>query len=299
MNVLVTGVSGFVGWHLARLLAARGHRVTGTYIRERPALPDVELLEADLLEPAALARAVAAGRPETVVHLAGLSHVGDSWRSPAEYFGVNVIGTENLMRAAPKARLVAASSAGVYGAVPAEEQPIPETRPVAPDNPYGWTKAAMERLALFQGATVVRSFNVVGRGQVPTFALPAFAAQLGAIRRGEQEPVLKVGNLAARRDFLHVADAVEAYAAIVESGTETRVFNLGSGSAVSVGEALERLLAVSGVAARVEVDPARFRPVDIPLLQADNGRLRALGWEPRHSLEEALGEIWAEAGEAG
>lgn len=299
MNVLVTGVSGFVGSHLARHLAAGGHRVTGTYIRERPELPGVDLFEADLLEPAALERAVAAGRPEVVVHLAGLSHIGDSWKCPAEYFQVNVVGTENLMRLVPQARLVAASSAAVYGAVPPEEQPIPEGRPVAPDSPYAWTKAAMERLVLFRGGVVVRSFNVVGRGQVATFALPAFAKQLAAIRRGEQEPVLRVGNLAARRDFLHVDDAAEAYAVIVGSQGAEGVYNLGSGEAASVGDALDRLLAVSGVEASVEVDPERFRPVDIPLLQSDSHRLRSLGWQPRRSLDEALGDVWGEAVERG
>ncbi len=299
MRVLITGAAGFVGSQLSRRLAAEGHDVAGTYIGAPPDLAGVELYEADLLDPAALAQAVAKARPEAVVHLAGLSHVGESWRRPAEYFRVNVLGAENMLRAAAGARLVAASSAEVYGAVPEREQPIPESRAVAPQSPYALTKAAMERLALAAGAVVVRSFNIVGPGQASRFALPAFAGQLAAIHAGRQRPVLQVGNLAARRDFLHVEDAVAGYRAVLERGEPGGVYNLGSGQALSIADALERLIALSGVEARVEVDEARFRPVDLPLLAADGSRLRALGWAPQRTLDDALRDLWAASASRG
>ena len=110
--------------------------------------------------------------------------------------------------------------------------------------------------------------------------------------------MLAVGNLAARRDFLHVDDGAEAYRLLAERGRPGEVYNLASGEALSIAEALERLLAVAGVAARIEVDPERVRPADLPLLLGDAGRLRALGWAPRRSLDEALGELWCEAREA-
>jgi len=294
VRVLVTGVSGFLGPHLARHLQARGHAVAGTYLGPPPALEQVELLRADLLEEAAVDEAVAALAPEVVVHLAGLSHVGESWVRMADYFRVNVLGTENVLRAALRAgaRVVLASSAEVYGRVPESEQPIGEERPLEPSTPYALTKAAGERLALGSAGSVVRTFNMVGPGQSPNFALPAFATQLARIAAGRQPPVLRVGNLAARRDFVHVEDAAEGYVCVAERGAAGGIYNLASGRAASIDEALRRLMAVSGVEARVEPDPDRLRPVDLPLLCGDARRLRALGWSPRRSLDEALRDLW-------
>jgi GDP-4-dehydro-6-deoxy-D-mannose reductase len=294
VRVLVTGVSGFLGPHLARHLLARGHAVAGTYLGPPPELDGVELLRADLLEAPAVEAAVQAAAPEVLVHLAGLSHVGESWARMGEYFRVNFLGTEQMLRAAGRvgARFVLASSSEVYGLVPESAQPINEERPLDPRTPYALTKAAAERLVLAAGGVVVRTFNMVGPGQAPTFALPAFAAQLAAIAAGAQAPVLRVGNLAARRDFVHVADAAEGYGCVAERGEVGGVYNLASGRAASIEEALRRLLAVAGVEARVEPDPERLRPVDLPLLCGDPGRLRGLGWAPRRSLDEALRDLW-------
>ncbi len=295
MHVFVTGVGGFTGLRLARCLLALGDRVSGTYIGPAPRLAGVTLYEADLLDAPAMERAIGAAAPQAIVHLAGLSHVGESWTRMADYFRVNVLGTESLLRAAGGRRVVVASSAEVYGAVPAAEQPIDEDRPLDPTSPYALTKAAAERLALAQGAVVARSFNLVGAGQSARFALPAFAVQLAAIERGQIEPVLRVGNLTARRDFVHVDDGVGAYRLLAESGRPGQIYNVASGKAHAISEALDRLMAISGVRARVEVDPARMRAVDLPLLQGDARRLRALGWEPRRGLDDALTDLWTEA----
>ncbi|HXO22643.1 MAG TPA: GDP-mannose 4,6-dehydratase [Thermoanaerobaculia bacterium] len=295
MRVLVTGISGFVGRRLALHLRERGDTVAGLFLDERPEgveVAGVELHEADLLDAPALERVIAATAPEAIVNLAGLSHVGESWKRMSDYFRVNVLGTENLLRAARGARVVLASSAEVYGAVPAERQPICEDEVVDPHTPYALTKAAAERLAFAAGAVVARSFNLVGPGQAASFALPAFAHQLAAIARGEQPAVLKVGNLSARRDFVHVDDGAAAYRVLAEKGRPGEVYNLASGNAPSIGEALDRLMAISGVKAKVEPDPERMRPVDLPLLQGDNRRLRALGWQPRRTLDDALADLW-------
>ena len=293
MRYLVTGASGFVGSRLVGRLAAAGEAVTGTYLGRAPRLPGVALREIDVGDSEALAAAVEEADPEVVIHLAGLSHVGESWQAIADYFQVNVLGTENLLRAAAGRRLVMASSAEVYGLVPEDEQPLREDRRLAPQSPYAMTKAAGERLVLPAGGIVVRSFNIVGPGQTTNFALPAFAAQLAAIRRGEQEAVLRVGNLAARRDFVHLDDAVDGYLAIARGGAAGQVYNLGSGAAHTIGDMLERLVAVSGVEARIEIDPQRLRPVDLPLLKADADRLRRLGWASDRGLDAALEELWA------
>ncbi len=295
MRVLVTGIGGFVGTALARHLAKRGHEVSGTFIRERPEVPGADLVEADLLDPPALESAVRAAAPEVVVHLAGLTHVGDSWNRMAEYYRVNFLGTENLLRALGDVRVVMASSAEVYGAVPESEQPISEAREPAPRSPYAMTKAAAERLALMHRASVVRMFNLIGPGQSASFALPSFAAQLADILDGAAPPVLPVGNLAARRDFLHVEDGAEGLAVLVERGEPGGVYNLGSGRARSIEQVLDLLVEVAGVAVERRVDPERFRPVDLELLCADAGRLEGLGWSPRRSLREAIEDLWRAA----
>lgn len=297
MRILITGVGGFVGSRLARHLLERGDRVSGTYIDPRPDLPGVELFEADVCDRAALEHAVRSSSPDAVVNLAGLSHIGESWdwqRMP-DYFRVNVAGTDDVLQAADGRPVVIASSADVYGQVPESEQPIRENRTVAPQTPYALTKAAAERLALLHGGVIVRSFNLIGPGQSPKFALASWARQLAAIRRGEQEPLLKVGDLSTARDFLHVDDGAEAYRLLAEKGRRAETYNLASGKAVPMREALARLLEISGVQAEVREGVYPPRPFDIPYLSGDAGRLRALGWEPRRSLDDALTDIWREA----
>jgi GDP-4-dehydro-6-deoxy-D-mannose reductase len=292
MRVLVTGVAGFVGSNLAAHLVGRGVAVWGTYLRDAPTLEGVELLDIDIVDEDAVARAVETSDPDVVVHLAGLSHVGTSWSDLAAYFQVNVLGGENVLAAAGERRVIVASSAEVYGAVPAEDQPIGEDAGLSPSSPYALTKAALERIARPRGAIVVRSFNAIGAGQAPDFALPAFARQLEAIRGGRQEPVLRVGNLAARRDFISVCDVATAYETLLRHGERGAVYNVGSGRSFSIEEALRRLIEISGVETAIEVDPERFRPADVPLLEADSGRLRALGWSPQGDLDSALRDLW-------
>jgi GDP-4-dehydro-6-deoxy-D-mannose reductase len=297
MHILVTGISGFVGPRLARHLLERGDRVSGTFLVDRPrfdGVEDVRLFEADLLDAEGLARAVRSAAPDAVVNLAGLSHVGESWKRMGDYFRVNVLGTENLLAACANIPVVVASSAEVYGLVPEQEQPIAESRQVDPRTPYAMTKAAAERLAVARGAVVARAFNLVGPGQAPGFALPSFARQLAAIQQDGRDPVLRTGNLSARRDFVHVDDGAAAFRLLAEKGEPGGIYNIASGRALSIAAALERLMAVSGVAARVEEDPERMRPVDLPLLLGDAGRLRALGWQPARSVDDALAALWAE-----
>jgi GDP-4-dehydro-6-deoxy-D-mannose reductase len=295
VRVLVTGANGFLGRHLVGALAARGDEPVAVSLERGPLPADVPFHQVDVRDRSAFGAAVADVDPDSVVHLAALSHVGESWKRMDEYFAINVLGTENALAAARGRRFLFASSAEVYGCVPESEQPISEERLLAPRSPYALTKAAAERLALAAGATVVRMFNLVGSGQTTNFALPSFAAQLAAIASGGREAVLRVGNLEAKRDFVAVDDAVAGLLRLIDRGAEATAYNLASGHALSVREALDRLLTVTGIAARVEIDPQRVRPLDVPLLCGDNARLRALGWEPRLAVDEALAELWSEA----
>lgn len=296
MHVLITGVSGFLGHHLAVALQRRGWRVTGTALaHETVGLAPGAARVLDVSDEVAVRALVSELRPEVVVHLAGLSHVGESWKRVADYFRANVLGCEYVTSAARAvgAKVLVPSSAEVYGAVSAEAQPIREEQPLAPSTPYALTKAAAERLILPAGAVVVRCFNLVGPGQAPRFALPSFARQLAAIRAGRREPVLRVGNLGAVRDFVHVLDACDAVACLIERGQPGTAYNLASGVAVSIREALDRLCQLAGVAVTISEDPELMRPLDVPAVCGDASRLAALGWSPGRGLDRALADLWS------
>ncbi len=291
MRILITGISGFLGRRLAVSLLEAGHSVAGLDLGLQIGIEDVVTESVDILDRSALTAAVARLEPDCVVHLAGLSHVGQSWKRMPEYFDVNVIGAENALAAADGRKFILASSSEVYGAVPENEQPIAEDRRPAPRNPYGLTKAAAERLVLAGGGVVTRMFNLAGPGQSQLFALPSFAGQLAA-QAGAVSPILLVGNLEARRDFVHVADAAEAFLKLVERGVEGEIYNLACGEAVSIEEALNELIRVAGIQVSVRVDPERLRPVDVPLVTGDATKLGELGWRARRGWKGALADLW-------
>jgi len=305
LRVLITGISGFVGRHLAAALNARGHGIWGLD-RNLDAAPEgLHSVEWDLAGREGLAELLVQLRPEAVAHLAAQSSPSAALDDPEATFRANVTGTERLVEAlravSPEARFLMISSSEVYGA---SDRPHFEDEAPAPIGPYGQSKAASERCALEAWrdwglpAIVARSFPHSGPGQRPDFALPAFARQVARIEAGLQEPVLRVGNLEARRDWLHVSDVVEAYILLLEKADPGEIFNICSGKDHAVGEALDYLVGRSRVPARVEVDPDRLRRVDTPRLAGDAGKLRAsLGWRPAHGFEallDGLLDYWRE-----
>ena len=300
MRVLVTGAAGFVGSWLVRDLLAGGHSVFAASQDGRPAphsAPGAQWVPLEVTSEASVAAAMDAVHPQAVFHLAGQASVGQSFNDPLGTWDVNATGTLRVACAVPRgARLLLVSSAEAYGVIPEHQQPISEDRPLRPTNPYASSKAAAEMAALQAGSSgaevvVARSFNHTGPGQDLRFALPSFARQLAAIRAGEAEPLLRVGNLSARRDMLDVRDVVRAYIRLVEAGEPGGVYNVCSGQAHSMAEAVDELVDLSGTRARVEVDPARVRPVDVPLLLGDNARLRALGWTQSIPFRQTLSDL--------
>jgi GDP-4-dehydro-6-deoxy-D-mannose reductase len=298
MRILVTGPDGFVGRHLCAALRTSGHDVIEP---EGPNSPE----GLQLTDAACVLSVVERARPDAVVHLAAASSVAESHRDPAQTFAVNALGTTHLLaavrKAAPRARLLLVSSGEVYGRS-ASNGPTSEDTPLEPLSPYAASKVAGEISALQfhrsygTDAVSVRPFGHVGRGQTTRFVVPSFAAQIAAIRRGEAPPVLKTGDLSPVRDFLHVSDVVAAYELLLQTGVAGVSYNVGGGQGRSVRSLLDEMLELASVTARIELDPDRVRPVEIPVLIGNSSRLRALGWKPTREVRAALRDVLEEHG---
>lgn len=304
MRVLVTGADGFVGRHLCELLRERGDEVLPFGGPRKVGATPSGLTPLEITDPAAVERAVEAAKPEAVVHLAGFSSVGKSHEAPAAAFTVNAIGALNVLAAARdatrSARVLLIGSGEMYGAVALGERAA-EEHPLRPLSPYAASKVASEVLGLqfhrSYGVDVVcaRPFNHLGAGQDTAFAVPAFAQQLAAIRAGRSESVVKVGNLEPVRDFSHVRDVVEAYQLLLDRGVPGVAYNVCSGIGRTIRQVLDRMIQLAQVDVRVEVDPERFRAVDLPSLVGDPSRLISLGWKPRRTVDDALAEALSAA----
>ena len=281
MNVFITGINGFVGRHLRQRLAARYH-VTG-----------VDAANFDIRDATKLRAAIHRAKPDWVFHLAGQSFVPSSHGSPRETWEINVGGSLNVLEAVRergKGRVLLVSSIEVYGEPRGR---VTEMTPVASGNPYAASKLAMEVLgrsyAVSHGVdlVIVRASNHVGPGQSSRFALSDWARQLAGGAR-----VLRVGNLRPRRDISDVRDVARAYEMAMRRGMLGEVYNVGSGVTVTMKEVLEELIVESGVAARVEVDSAKFRPNRGHDFRFDCGKFRrATGWRPQIGRQKTLCDI--------
>ena len=289
MKVLVTGANGFVGTHLVRLLTAEAHEVITLKGPEVEGGVDIRSLEA-------VQAAVAAAKPDGVIHLAGFASVAKSHQQPVEAFGVTALGTVSLLEAvrreAPTARVLLVGSGEVYGRVPEGTRAQESTTHLVPTSPYGVAKVSCEiagqQYARSYGLQVVlaRPFNHLGIGQHPTFFLPSFAAQVKS-----NAAVIEVGDLTPVRDFSHVDDVVRAYVTLLESGGVGEAYNVCSGEHATIRSVLDEVLAVSGSKAEVKVDAARLRPVEIPWLVGDPSRLQSLGWKARKTWRDAVKDV--------
>lgn len=310
MKILVTGIAGFAGRHLAAHLHSQpGLTVHGIIHRQEGAIqhlpPALHLHRLDLREEQAVDDVVAAVRPDRVIHLAAWSDVAGSWQQPWTVFEANIRTQLNLLeslrRHVPACRVLVVSSNEIYGVVGAEDLPVGEETPLRPHSPYGVSKAAQDLMAqqywLSYHLPVLRarSFNHIGPGQTDRFVAGAFARQIAEIEAGLREPVVRVGNLSAERDFTDVRDIVQAYWALLERGEAGEAYNIGSGRSRSIQWVLDTLLACSPAAITVEPDPQRLRPSDIPRSLCDNRKLvAATGWQPRHDLAQTLNQVLQE-----
>lgn len=293
MKALITGAEGFVGRHLTAHLLSCGDTVIGVDRTNGP----------DLLDPAGLEQLLAEVSPDVVYHLAGWSDIGASWNHPRTAFEVNATGTLNLLQACistSRPRVLAVSSADVYGTVTASELPLTEASPFRPVTPYAASKVAADQLALQAwlgfGLEVirVRAFNHLGPGQSTNFVAPAIAERIARNER-ELRSEVAVGNLTPRRDITDVRDVVRAYRLLIEHGTAGEAYNVCTGKDHSIAEIAEMLIALATGPMHLVADPDLQRPVEIPVLRGDPGKLRAAtGWAPEIELRTTVADVLAD-----
>jgi len=309
MRVLITGITGFAGSHLADFALGRpGVEVFGTF-RPRSRLGNilhllssVRLVECDLRDPFAVQTAVREILPDRVFHLAAQSFVPTSWTAPEETLTTNVLGQLNLLEALrrfhPEARLQVACSSEEYGLVRPDEVPITEDNPLRPLSPYGVSKVAQDLLGYQYHASYglhvvrTRAFNHTGPRRGEVFATSTFAKQIAEIEAGLKPPVLLCGNLDARRDFTDVRDMVKAYWLALEYCEPGEVYVIASGAAPTMREVLDLLIGMARRSVEVRVDPDRLRPSDVPILLGDASKFRArTGWEPEIPFSRTLADL--------
>ena len=288
MRAYLTGGTGFVGAWLLRHLFDVGD----TAVAPGP--------EVDVTDLALLAPDVQAAQPDVVYHLAALTHVGRSWAEPAETFRVNALGTLNLLEAAARCQVppivVVVSSAEIYGPV-SDAEPLDEQAELRPVTPYAASKVAAEFLGLQaflgRGLRVVRArpFNHVGPGQADDFVVSALARRMVEAERAKVGFV-RVGNLAASRDFTDVRDVVRAYRLLALNGVAGEAYNVCSGRALSIAELAQQMAGLLSYRVEMVEDPALFRPVEVPILLGDASKLMtATGWKPEIALDETLSDV--------
>ena len=300
-RALITGVSGFAGRRLAALLTEQGHTVAGTIQSNGSGVEGVEEHALDIEDLDGLAALIGAFRPDVVYHLAAIV---DTVTTPSvmRLHRVNTMGTvavtEALRDAGSEARLLFTSSSFAYGGTSPDEQPVRESQPLRPVTPYGASKAAAEEIvwqfARQTGAEVVvtRAFQHTGPGHTGEYAMADWARQLAEMERAGGAGTIHCGNLDVERDYLDVRDVAAAYAAAATHGRPGATYNVCSQVPRTMRSLLEGLIAAFGVDARIEVDPARLRPVDQPTFYGDRTALRTdTGWEAAIPFEQTLSDL--------
>lgn len=308
MKALITGVTGFVGSHLAEHLLSHGIEVTGTMrshssLRHiRHLLPDMRLYECELMDRQAVERMMLEVRPDLIYHLAAQSFVPVSWDSPAETMTNNIMGQIHLLEALRKlglnSKVLIACSSEEYGQVEENEVPVKETNPLRPISPYAVSKIAQNYLGyqyyktFGQHIVRTRTFNHTGPRRGEQFVTSNFAKQIAEIEKGLKPPVLYVGNLDATRDFMDVRDVVRAYRMALEYCEAGEMYNIASGRGREIREVLETLLSFSSADIAVEEDKTRLRPSDVKVLVGDYTKFyRQTGWRPEITFEESLMDL--------
>lgn len=300
-RILITGIEGFVGAHLAQHLTSAGHAVIGLQWAATALPLPAELYQGDICDFARTKSLLERVRPDAVIHLAGITSVAVSELHALRTYEVNALGTIKLLEALRqlelKARLLLISSADVYGRSNVG-RPLTEDRPLQPISPYALSKVMAEEAGKFYhrayrlDVVILRPFSHTGPGQSSTFVFPKVASHIAAAEAGRQEPLIEMGDLEIRRDYTDVRDVVHAYALALERCAAGEVYNVTSGQPILIREGVEFLCSLSRRPVTVRSSPDRFRSRDIPLLTGDPSKLRAItGWEPEIPFQKTLSDL--------
>lgn len=306
---MITGAGGFVGNHLAAQISESqpGTQLMGTTLLpgERVHAAVDQARQIDLKDYGLVCALLRDWQPDAIYHLAAQAFVPRSFDAPWETLSNNILSQLNIIKACLeleiRPRILIVSSAEIYGDLDADQLPLAEDTPIRPTNPYSVSKVAQDMLGLqyFLSHDLpimrARPFNHIGPGQNHRFVAPAFAGQIAKIEAGRHEPVIYVGNLAAKRDFTDVRDIVHAYQLIIGKGKAGAAYNIASGKAYSVQFLLQTLLRLTDIDIELRVDPARLRPIDTPEIRGDASKLqRDTGWRPTFSFEDTLRDVLAD-----
>ncbi len=302
-KAMIIGAAGFVGNYLIQYLSEEcGMEVSATKLpHEKIENRNAHIYDLDILDKEAIVSLLFEIRPDYIFHLAAQSSVGIAWKNPCLTIDVNIKGSVNVMDAVRelfyRPRVLLIGSGEEYGHIKENETPIGEDNRVRPGNIYAATKACQNMIgniyaqAYDMQLMMVRAFNHIGPTQAPIFVVADFCRQVAEIEQGMREPVIYVGNLEAKRDFTDVRDVVRAYTLLIEKGAAGETYNVGSGHAIAIRDILNRIISLSESDITVKRDENKFRPVDVPIIEADITKVRELtGWEPRITLEQTIQE---------
>ncbi len=312
-KILITGITGFVGSHLADLLLEKeGVEIYGLKrwnveplrnVKHLLHNPRVKFLDCDITDPIGVRNVIKEIKPDKVFHLAAESFVSPSWLHPSHYMDVNFKGTVNLLDAIKEEginpRFLIAGSGEEYGEIHEDELPIKENTILRPVNPYAVSKIAQDFIGYVYfrsyGLNVIRTraFNHEGPRRDYVFGIPWYAYQIARMEAGKQKLVLTHGHIEDKRNFTHIRDLVEAYSLAMEHCNPGELYLIGQErpeSTCTYREIIEKLIKISTVSGiETKTDPQFVRPTAVPRLIGDTSKFRKLtGWEPKIPLEKIL-----------
>lgn len=303
MKALIIGGAGFVGSYLiSHLLDDCKLSVSVTKMQNEDInINFVDVFDLDILNKDDIVKLLKTIKPDYVFHLAAQSSVSLSWKNPALTIDVNIKGSVNLLDAVReldyKPRILLIGSGEEYGHINLDETPIRENNATRPGNIYAATKVAQNLIgkiyydAYNMDIVMVRAFNHIGPNQAPIFVVADFCKQVAEIEKGLKVPVIKVGNLVAKRDFTDVRDVVRAYALLMQKGKSGETYNVGSGDAIAIEDILKLILSMSKTKIDVEIDENKLRPVDVPIIEADVTKLiESTGWQKKINIDETIAD---------
>lgn len=307
-KVLITGISGFAGSHLAQLLVSKEkYDICGTFLLEESVNSNLgninknlELKKIDLTNARNVNNLLKSVKPELVFHLAALPYTGSSLNNPFSTMKNNIASQINILSGIKNnglfdTKVLIVSSGEIYGLIKKVDLPIDEETKFMPTSPYSVSKITQDYLGLqyFLSYNLkivrVRPFNHIGPRQSPSFVVASIAKSIAEIEKGKRKPVILVGNLSAKRDFTDVRDMVRAYVLAIEKGKHGDVYNIGSEKSYKISEILDNLLKLSKVKIKIQVNKNLLRPVDIPELLCDATKFKNLtNWNPQIPIEITL-----------